>query len=103
MDYGVFPLIRNVGSRDAGIGDMKEDTTDSWESGFQHADAHTVCSTGGCVSHVENRMTELAERDRSRFKTARHLHGGCKHIARGQCLWSGSRWQCVDRRIQRRS
>ena len=43
----MFPLIKNVGSSDAGIDDMKEDATDSWESGFQHADAHIVCSTGG--------------------------------------------------------
>ena len=40
MDYRMLPLVRDVGSRDAGIDDMKEDATDSWESSFQHADAH---------------------------------------------------------------
>ena len=45
LDDGVFPLTRNVGSGDAGIDDMQNDVTNSWESGFDHTDIHFVGTT----------------------------------------------------------
>ena len=58
MDYGVFPRIGNVGQGYAGVDNVKDDTTDSWETGLHHADAHAIGAAGGRAPHAEDRVSE---------------------------------------------
>ena len=55
----MFPGAGDARSGDAGIGDVQNDTTDSWEAGFGHADTYAITASRGGVSHVENRVPKF--------------------------------------------
>ena len=48
---------------------MQDDTTDSWESGFQHANAIAVGALSNRIVHVENRPLKLIQCDLTKLKT----------------------------------
>ena len=58
LDNGVFPRIGDIGLGYGRVDYVKDDVTDSWETGLQHADAHSVSTAGSGTPHADDRVTE---------------------------------------------
>ena len=55
----MFLGAENVRLDDAGIDDVQNDATDSWEAGFEHADTHAISASRGGVSHAGNCVSKF--------------------------------------------